>query len=209
MDERAAAFTPDQAAKVADMSQRRLSYWVHTGLLTPCYLDDGWLRVPYLLSFRDLVALRTLRILRETYKVPMKQLRAVNTFFRGHYEEPWSTLTLYVFNREVLFDEPTMRLRMSAARPGQLVLDVPLSRIVGEERERVRRFEERTPEEIGHLELRRGVLYVAGTRIRASVVWEYLDEGMDTPDILRSYPFLTAEDVEAARAKRPTKRKSA
>lgn len=202
MDESAAIFTSTQTARLSGVSPTRLAQWYRKGLVTPRYVDDGWLGVKYLYSFRDLVMLRTLLLLRETYNVSLQQLQQVNQFFQNHYEDPWTTLTLYVLDREVLFDEPTMWARMSGARPGQRVLSIDLAPIIGESHEDMALFQIRTSDEIGHLETRKRRLYIAGTRIPADAVWEYLDAGYGEEDILRSYPTLTPSDIRAAYSQR-------
>jgi len=45
-----------------------------------------------------------------------------------------------------------------------------------------------------------GQACVKGTRIMVAVVLDNLAAGVDTDEILRSYPSLTAEDVQAAMA---------
>jgi uncharacterized protein (DUF433 family) len=45
-----------------------------------------------------------------------------------------------------------------------------------------------------------GQACVKGTRIMAAVVLDNLAAGLETDDILRSYPSLTAEDIHAAMA---------
>lgn len=39
---------------------------------------------------------------------------------------------------------------------------------------------------------------IAGTRMSVEVILEFLAGGMDKKDVLREYPFLTKEQVEAA-----------
>ena len=45
-----------------------------------------------------------------------------------------------------------------------------------------------------------GQACIKGTRIMAAVVLDNLAAGLDTNEILRSYPSLTAADVQAAMA---------
>jgi uncharacterized protein (DUF433 family) len=205
MNELIAAFTPEQAEQITGVSRKRLSEWYRKGLLTPRYVDDGWLGVKYLYSFRDLVTLRTLLVLRETYNIPLEQLREVNEFFQQHSNDPWAALTLYVFGREVLFDEPTLRVRLAAAQSGQEAIPFPIAPVIDWARENIHPFVERTPDEIGYLVRRGRRLYIAGTRIPADAVWDYLDNGYTEEDVLRSYSTLTLEDVQAVRDSRHAK----
>lgn len=200
MDELIAAYTPDQAERLTGVSRSRMANWYRAGLLTPRYVDDGWLKVKYLFSFRDLVALRTILVLCETYRVPLQRLRKVNDYLQARYEEPWSTLTLYVLNRDVFFDEPTSALRMSGTRPGQEAIPFPIASVLERERERVDAFNARGADEVGKLERDRRRVYIAGTRISASTIESFLEAGDSTEEILRQYPSLQEPDIAAVRS---------
>lgn len=43
-----------------------------------------------------------------------------------------------------------------------------------------------------------GQACIKGTRIMVSVVLDNLAAGVETPDLLKSYPTLSAEDIQAA-----------
>lgn len=200
MDELIAAFTPDQGQRLTGVSRITMARWYKSGLLTPRYVDDGWLKVKYLLSFRDLVALRTLLALRVTYKVPMQRLRKVNEYLQAHYDEPWASLTLFVLNREVFFEDPTSGDRYSGLRPGQVAIPFPIAPVLQQAHAAVDAWTERQPEEIGTFETYKKRQYLAGVGIAAAVIEEFLAEDCTTEEILDSYPTLTKADVDAVRA---------
>ena len=61
---------------------------------------------------------------------------------------------------------------------------------------------QRTPDEIGKVARRRGVMggapVLAGTRIPTEAVWSFHEAGCDTAEILEQYPRLTEDDIRAA-----------
>jgi DNA-binding transcriptional MerR regulator len=202
MDELIGAFTADRVERLTGVSRSRLTTWQRQGLITPRYVDEsGWLGFKRLYSFRDLVALRTLAILRDRFHVPVRELRKATAYLKEHYEEPWTKLTFYVLGKEVLFEDPATGHKISAARRGQHALDLielPIERVMASVSEQIERDDARKPDEIGQIALIDRAWRIAGTRIPTDAVWSYHVRGANTEQIIDQYPDLTPEDVTAA-----------
>jgi uncharacterized protein (DUF433 family) len=203
MNELIALFTTDQAARLTGISAQQITRWARRGFITPRYVDEsGWLGVKRLFSFRDLVALRTLLILRDTYHLPDRELSRANEFLQRHYEDPWASLPFHVLGNELIFDEPTLQRRMAAARPGQLALPVDLEPIVQAMHAQVAQTVQRQPSEIGQIRRDRLIMggrpVIAGTRIPTAAIWSFYSAGATNDEILAQYPDLQSADVEQA-----------
>lgn len=63
-------------------------------------------------------------------------------------------------------------------------------------------LKERKPEEVGKITRQRFVVHnasvLAGTRVPTSAVWNLHEAGYSAPEIIREYPRLKAEDIDAA-----------
>ena len=203
MNELAPAFTPEMTTRLTGVSSQLLAGWFRSGVSTPRYADEsGWLGVKRLYSFRDIVALRTIRSLRDDYHVSTEQLRRTNQFFQAHYEEPWTSLTLYVLSGMLFFGEPSLDVRMSTEKPWQQALLLPMSKVIRSVEEDVRKATERRPEQVGKVSRNRFIMgnepCLDGTRIPTRLIWELDEDGYDNAAICREYPDLEPRDVAAA-----------
>ena len=153
-------------------------------------------------SFRDLVGLRTIAILRKQYKIPLQELRRVGEWLRFHHETPWSSLRFALAGRKVVFFDPITGVATEPHGKGQTVFDIALEPIAHEMREAAERLRERQSTQIGRIVRNRYVVHnawtLAGTRIPTQAIWNFHLAGYNTEGILQEYPRLTAEDVEAA-----------
>ncbi|MFZ0636773.1 MAG: hypothetical protein WAM08_14730, partial [Candidatus Acidiferrales bacterium] len=75
----------------------RLRYWAKTDFFKPSFVEDNP-RLPYskFYSFKDVVALRTLEILRVQNNVPLQQLRIVAERLSHLKDDLWTKTTLFV-----------------------------------------------------------------------------------------------------------------
>ncbi len=73
-----AAFSEEHVSRVTGLSIGRLRYWPRTGFFRPSFVEDDP-RLPYsrFYSFKQVVALRTLEMLRVQNGVPLQHLRRV------------------------------------------------------------------------------------------------------------------------------------
>ena len=84
------AFTPDHVARLTGLTKRQLRYWDQTGFFNPTLIDEASERFGRIYSFRDLVGLRTVAVLRN--RVPLQELRRVGEWLHRQHETPWASL---------------------------------------------------------------------------------------------------------------------
>jgi uncharacterized protein (DUF433 family) len=200
------AFTGQQVTRLTGLSQRVLRYWEQTGVYWASYIDDRP-RVPFrrIYSFRDVVSLRTLAMLRKEHRVKLDDLRQAGAFLRETYPErsdPWAELRFGVVNRRVVFRDPTTGLWRTPMWAGQTVLPIDVEGIARATEQEAARFAARRPVDIGKIVRNRYVLgnawHLAGTRIPTQAIWHFHEDGADIGAIRRAYPDLTDADIEAA-----------
>lgn len=197
------AFSAENVCRLTELTPRQLQYWDRTGFFSPRYADENR-RSAYsrVYDFRDVVGLRTIALLRYQCNVPLQQLRKVGAWLKEHYEAPWSSLRFYVGGGKVYFDDPRTGDRMAGHPAGQIAFPFEMQQVEREMSESAERLKERTEDQIGRITHDRHVLHnapvLAGTRIPTVAVWNFHEDGYDTEAILRAYPRLTAQDVDAA-----------
>jgi uncharacterized protein (DUF433 family) len=195
------AFTAEQVRGVTGLSKRQLTYWVETAFFTPQLAgEDDALR---LFTFRDLVGLRTIAILRHEHQVPLQELRKVGAWLRQYHETPWSSLRLYIANKRIYFDDPGTGTRLQARAPEQGHLPaVELQRIADDTSALVVAMRKRRAQQYGRIEKKRDVARnaarLSGTRIPTAAIWSFHEAGYSARQILAEYPSLTEADVETA-----------
>lgn len=96
------AFSPEQVCRLTGLTDRQLRYWDETEFFAPAYREEVR-RSPYarVYSFRDVVGLRALALLRNKHGIPLQQLRKVSKKLGQSYADPWSTLTFYIVGKRV------------------------------------------------------------------------------------------------------------
>jgi len=197
------AFTADHVCRLTGLSARQLRYWDATNFFSPTLLDEFRRRAfNRIYSFRDVVGLRTISILRNRHKVPLQELRRVGEWLHKHHETPWSSLRFALAGRTIVFFDPSSGTAIEPKGKGQAVLPIALEPIANEMREAAGALRDRQPDQVGKIVRNRYVVQnswvVAGTRIPTRAVWNFHQAGFDTQGIIREYPRLTAEDVKAA-----------
>lgn len=195
------AFTEEQVARLTGLSAAQLRYWDKTGFFAPQYGAEDR-RSPYsrIYSFKDVVGLRTLGVLRNEHHVPLQHLRKVAEKLSHLAGDLWTRTKLRVLDKRVVIQEPgTGRPREAVS--GQYVLDIPLKVIVSDMKRQAETLRQRAPSQIGRIEKRRHVArnaeVVAGTRIPVSTILHFVEDGYSPAAIVKEYPTLTEADVEA------------
>jgi DNA-binding transcriptional MerR regulator len=195
------AFSVDHVIRLTGLSKGQLVYWDRTDFFRPQYAFENR-RSPYsrIYSFRDVVGLRTLAILRKKHGVSLQHLREVAAKLSHLKEALWAKTTLYVHNKEVHFEEPeTGKIRGIVS--GQYI-SIPLAEIMDDITQKVKRLKERAATKRGkverHRHIARNAWVIAGTRIPASAIAQFKEAGYSYEEIMREYPSLTAADIEAA-----------
>jgi uncharacterized protein (DUF433 family) len=196
------AFSADQVVKLTNLTTRQLAYWDNLGFFWPQYAADDR-RSPYsrIYSFKDVVGLRTLSVLKRTYKCTLPHLREVAKKLSEYSKTPWADLTLCVLKRRVYFDEPQTG-RTRGVVDGQYSL-LPINSVMEDVRREAELLTHRAPDQIGKVEKHRYVSHqaevIAGTRIRVATILRFLQAGYSVAEIIKEYPSLTEADVKAAK----------
>jgi uncharacterized protein (DUF433 family) len=209
-----AAFTAEQVCRLTGLSARQLKYWDDTGFFSPTLLDDFKRRAfGRIYSFRDVVGLWAISILRNRYRVPLQELRRVGAWLKERHDEPWSSLRFALKGKTVVFVDPSHGVVVEPRGAGQAVLPVNLEPIADEMREAAGKLRDRSKDQIGQLSRNRYVVHnawvVAGTRIPTAAIWNFHQAGYSVKNIIREYPRLKASDVRAAIAFESKRRASA
>ncbi|MDE2333297.1 MAG: MerR family transcriptional regulator, partial [Rhodospirillales bacterium] len=102
-----AAFSEEQVQRLTGLTASRLRYWDKSDFFHPSYADENS-RLPYsrFYSFKDVVALRTIEMLRVQNNVPLQHLRKVAEKLAHLKDDLWIKTTLFVVNRRVVFENP-------------------------------------------------------------------------------------------------------
>jgi uncharacterized protein (DUF433 family) len=197
-----AAFSEANVERLTGLTSAQLRYWDKTGFFAPAYAeDDRRALFSRVYSFRDVVGLRTLGLLRRQYNVSLQHLRQVAEKLSHLENDLWTKTTLYVLNRRVIIHEPGSG-RLRDAVSGQYVLGIPLKKIVADTKRDADKLLRRSEAKVGKVEQSRGVLrnapVIAGTRIPTAAIKRYKEAGFTVEQIIVEYPDLTPADVEAA-----------
>lgn len=201
-----AAFSIDHAARVTGLSKSRLAQWDRLGFFSPEYIEDEDRRNPYsrVYSFIDLVGLRTLQILADSYRVPLTELKKAAVELKKRTDRPWSEIPLGVLKHKVVFDLTEAPRNVT---DGQYALKhIPLSLIASEVEDRANKLRHRDASRIGKTEKRKFIQHnaevISGTRIPLSAIESFIEEGYEDDQIVEEYPSLMIEDVQLVRRKK-------
>jgi len=195
------AFGEGHVERLTGLTPAQLRCWDRTGFFAPSYAEEGrnsaYSRI---YSFKDVVALRTLGLLRRQHNVPLQHLRRVAEKLSHLEDDLWTKTTLYVLNRRVIFHEPGSR-RLQDAVSGQYVLGIRSKNCRRQKRD-TERLRDRPDDKIGRIEQSRNVSHnsavVAGTRIPTRAIRNFKKAGYTVDQIIAEYPDLTPRDIEAA-----------
>jgi uncharacterized protein (DUF433 family) len=201
LDDVIRAFSAEHVARLTELSQRQLRYWDETRFFRPRYASENR-RSPHsrIYSFKDVVGLRTVSILRKEHRIPLQTLRKVARELSRYRDAPWSDIVLYVLGKEVHFREPdTGKIRGVLNRQ---YVSVPLQSIIEDVAAKSNKLKERSADQFGRVERHRFIAHnawvIAGTRIPTAAIGRYKAAGYSAEQILNEYPALTRQDVEAA-----------
>ncbi len=196
-------FTAEQVCRLTGLSAGQLRRFERAGFFTPCYgADEECRQFSRLYSFRDVVGLRALALLRNEHHVLFSDLRAVANWLAEHPEASWSSLTFYVYGRRVAFEHPELGVRMAARPKDQVAIPMAMQKIARDVEARVNQLRKRQPDVIGQITRNRHVQsnapVLAGTRIPTRAIWEFDQAGHSLESIRKQYPELVSKDVRAA-----------
>lgn len=197
-----AAFSEDHVERLTGLSKIQLKYWDRTKFYTPSLADENR-RVAFsrIYSFKDVVALRTLSVLRNQHSVSLQHLRQVAHKLKHLEDRLWTAITLYVLKKRVNFFNPE-KDQIEDVLSGQYALGIPLKAIIADTKRDVKRLQTRDEHKIGKIDRARYVSHnawvVAGTRIPAAAIKRFAEDGFSIEQIMQEYPTLTKADIEAA-----------
>lgn len=197
-----AAFSEEQVERITSLKKGRLRYWARIGFFKPSYVEDDR-HVPYsrFYSFKDIVALRTLEMLRVQNNVTLQHLRKVADELSHLRDDLWTKTTLFVFNRKVIFVNPETG-RPQEIVSGQYILGIPLEKVIDDTTADIVEFSRRHPRDLGRVSRDRSICHnawvIAGTRIPIGAVRRLHEDGYSIEAIIEEFPDLTRADVEAA-----------
>lgn len=197
------AFTAEHVCRLTGLSAGQLRYWDKTDFFSPTVVDEYRRRAfGRIYSFRDVVGLRTIALLRNEHRVSLQELRRVGAWLHERHEWPWSSLCFALSGRRVVFTEPGTSVVREPKGEGQSVIPINLQPIADDMRSAADRLRERRSEQIGKFARNRYVVQnawvVAGTRIPTRAIWNYHEAGFTAQQIIAEYPRLTKDDVSAA-----------
>lgn len=217
------AFTAEQVTQLTGLTDRQLRAWDQTDFFHPEFASENR-RTPYsrVYSFRDLVGLKTIAILKSEHGISTRELKNFGAWLSRHFDTPWSSLTFYVVGPEddhqkndtlalrkhrykgnrLYFSDPETGIPISNRPTGHYAFPFKMEKIAKETQDAARRLRERNADEIGKITQHRYIVHnapvLAGTRVPTKAVWNFHKAGYDTEGIIREYPRLTPEDVQAA-----------
>jgi len=197
------AVTDSQASRVTAVNRRTLRYWDQTGLVQPDVEQIISPRnVVRLYSFARLIELVVVAQLR-AQRVSLQHIRKVVGHLRTRgYEDPLRELRFAISGDRVLFQHADGGWEDSR-HPFQGVITqvLDLAAIGARITHRLRR----DPHDAGIIETKRKVQaskpVFKGTRVPVDVVLAYLRDGKSEATILKAFPSLTKEDIEAAKSR--------
>jgi DNA-binding transcriptional MerR regulator len=194
------AFTTEHVCRLTGLTARQVRYWDDTGFFSPTLVHGVRRAFGRIYSFRDVVGLRTIAILRQ--KLPLQELRRVGEWLLQHHQTPWSSLRLGLAGKRVVFFDPASGVAVEARTGEQTVLAIALEPIASEMQRAAERLRERQSDEHGQIVQHRNVVHnaftLAGTRVPTEAVWEFHRVGYKPEAIIREFPRLTKKDVKAA-----------
>lgn len=200
-----AFFSAEQACRLARITLTQLRSWDRNGLFPAPRFDQKVGAFSRIYSFRDVVGLRTLGMLRNKHHVPMSELHAFDDWYRDRYTSPWSTLVFGIAGKQLCFREPGTRKMLAVTGPtGQIVHEklIKLAPIASNVRRAFKDMKRRRVREYGKLTRKQYLVgnrwVVEGTRIPTALIWEYRQAGCTPEQILEYFPTLTRADVTAA-----------
>ena len=197
-----AAFSEDQVGRITGLGKGRLRYWARTDFFRPSFVEDNPRRAySRFYSFKNIVALRTLEVLRIQHNVPLQHLRKVAESLAHLKDELWTRTSLYIVNRRVIFENPETG-RPQEVVAGQYHLGIKLEKIILDTRDDIAALNKRSSDSIGklsrHRSIARNASSIAGTRITVGSIKRLREDGYSVDQIIEEYPDLTEEDVQAA-----------
>lgn len=202
MENVVAAFSEDQTVRLTGVRKGQLRYWDTTQFFSPSFAQDDSDIFGRIYSYKDIVALKVLGLLRNKYDVSVQHLRDVKENLLQEGKDPWSGVRLYVVNKRVHWVEPNTGLPQNIASKQYLLSKIDLDAVVGSVKSAISDIIKRDPRKVGQVEkvrsLNKSQPIIGGTRITVESIKRFHSAGFTIEQILLEYPDLKAADVRAA-----------
>jgi uncharacterized protein (DUF433 family) len=197
-------YTVSQVCRILGpkMTPRRVHYWVDTGLISGEPITRGGKGTPTLLSFRQLLEIKTVQHLRDEIKVPLHSVRAAYAWILDNVFERQLPVT---FTRGVggviIAETPDGE---NAVIPwGQQAIPANVNELTDEVRAARQAWLDKRLQlkanVVADARVLAGTPTVMGTRIETALVATFApDDGFDedvVASVLQTYPHLTQEAV--------------
>jgi uncharacterized protein (DUF433 family) len=196
------AFTTEHVCRLTGLSVRQVRYWDDTGFFSPTLLKGVRRAFSRVYTFRDVVGLRTIALLRKKHQIPLQELRRVGEWLQQHYQTPWSSLRFALSGRKVVFYEPGTGVPLEARDGKQAVMAFALEQVANEMQREAARLREREDSQHGKIVRNRYVVHnawtLAGTRVTTEAIWNFHQAGYKPEQIISEYPRLTKKDIREA-----------
>lgn len=195
------ALTEAHVAGVTGLSIGQLRAWDRRGLFVPQLASQNR-RIPFgrVYSFKDVVALRAIAILKRDYKISTQKLVKVAKQLEAMGFDHWTDVKLYVLKKEVSFQLPNSDIveGMDTGQRGML----PIIEVIEDVESKVEQLKVRRLDQHGKIEKGKHIAHnaavVSGTRIPTSTIRRFLDAGYTPLQVIKEYPSLTLKDINAA-----------
>lgn len=203
------AFSVDNVVRLTGLTKSQLQYWDKLEFFPPQYAAENR-KSPYsrVYSFRDVIGLRTLSLLRNEHKVSLQKVRNFAEKLANYDTSLWSKARIYVLGGEPYIGHPDSEF--AEDRKGQLAPVIFLRSVIGEVKRGMNELKQRDTDQIGKISknrfVARNAATIGGTRIPVATIRRYHEADYSIREILKEYPTLTEKDVEAALAYKEEKK---
>lgn len=199
-----AAFSEEHTVRLTGVTLSQLRYWNRSEFFIPTFISTDWsTSFGRVYSFRDIVSLRVLNVLRNQYGVALQHLRVVSEKLAHLSDDRWTGVRLYVLRKRVVWEEPGTEKPQEIATGQYVVPSILLDVVMSDTKDAIQSsLNVRGPEQVGHIEKSRFVNHndavMAGTRIRVRAIKRFSAAGYSVDQIVNEYPDLTEKDIISA-----------
>lgn len=195
------AFSAENVSRLTGLSTHQLAYWDRLGFFSPEYSDEtrqsAYSRI---YSFRDVVGLKTVALLRKKYGVSFQRLRKFAERLHNYDSSLWARAQVFMLGCEFYVGQPEEAVAENS--DGQLAPVVLLEDVISDVRAGIDVLRQRDRDQIGQIQksryVARNAATIEGTRIPVATIKRYHEAGFSDEQIIGEYPSLTKADIQAA-----------
>lgn len=196
-----AALTEDHIVKITGLSKGQLRAWDRRGFFVPQFAyDDRSSAYSRVYSFKDAVGLKTLATLKNRYHFGIDRLSKLAKEMEKDGISHWADARVWVLKGEPHYYRPGYN-EVKGSETGQLAIFAIID-VIDEVKSKIEDIKRRPIESIGKVERQKFVArnswVVSGTRIPTATIRRYIDAGFSKDFIIKEYPTLKVDDIDAA-----------